>query len=230
LKNGALGMLNTDWGDTAGYRHYLPVSYLGFVCGAAYSWSLRANADANLPALLDTHVFYDESGVMGQLAIDLGNAYQYTGILSRDGSILYSLYARPLAELRAGMPQGRLRHPDSAGVLADDRRLTEHLQQTIDFIEGAISRLGSARMTIDNAGLVTREFAAMARMAVNGAKHGLRQLDPTAGSRESFVAEHQALKAEYPGLWLARSRIGGMQDSLDRIETQHKRFMDAVFG
>jgi hexosaminidase len=36
LKHGASGYLNTDWGD-AGHWQMLPVSYLGFAMGAAYS-------------------------------------------------------------------------------------------------------------------------------------------------------------------------------------------------
>ena len=35
LKHGAVGYLNTDWGDR-GHWQVLPVSYLGFAAGAAY--------------------------------------------------------------------------------------------------------------------------------------------------------------------------------------------------
>ena len=35
LQNGAIGYLNTNWGDTWGWRRCLPVSYLGFAFGAA---------------------------------------------------------------------------------------------------------------------------------------------------------------------------------------------------
>ena len=30
LKSGAIGFLNTNWGDTLGWRRWYPVSYLGF--------------------------------------------------------------------------------------------------------------------------------------------------------------------------------------------------------
>ena len=35
VANGAIGYLNTDWGDI-GHLQYLPISYLGFAAGAAY--------------------------------------------------------------------------------------------------------------------------------------------------------------------------------------------------
>ena len=42
LAHGAIGYLNTDWGDH-GHLQYLPISYLGLVAGAAYSWCIASN-------------------------------------------------------------------------------------------------------------------------------------------------------------------------------------------
>ena len=42
LRNGACGYLNTDWGDH-GHWQVLPVSYLGYAAGAAYSWAVDSN-------------------------------------------------------------------------------------------------------------------------------------------------------------------------------------------
>ena len=75
LKYGAIGYLNTDWGDW-GHLQYLPVSYLGFAYGAALSWCYESNRDLPLPRALDLHVFRDRAGVMGQLVHYLGNVYQ----------------------------------------------------------------------------------------------------------------------------------------------------------
>ena len=68
-------MINTDWGD-GGHWQYLPVSWLGYACGAAYGWGLKANRKLDFPRALDLHVFRDRAGVMGKLAWNLGNAYQ----------------------------------------------------------------------------------------------------------------------------------------------------------
>jgi len=48
LKHGAIGYLNTDWGDN-GHWQPLPVSYLGFAVGAAYSWNLESNRHMDVP-------------------------------------------------------------------------------------------------------------------------------------------------------------------------------------
>ena len=78
LKFGACGYLNTDWGDN-GHWQVLPISFLGFAAGAAYSWCLSANRDLDLAPALSWYAFDDRSGSMGRLAYDLGNAYQAAG-------------------------------------------------------------------------------------------------------------------------------------------------------
>ncbi len=73
-KHGAIGYLITDWGDN-GHWQPLSVSYLGLAYGAGLAWAVDANADMDIPATLDQHVFEDRAGAMGQLAYDLGNVY-----------------------------------------------------------------------------------------------------------------------------------------------------------
>src|SRR5207247_7784411 len=74
LTKGAIGYLNTDWGDL-GHLQYLPFSYLGFAAGAAYSWCLQSNHGLSLDPLLSLHVFRDDANVMGRIAMGLGNVY-----------------------------------------------------------------------------------------------------------------------------------------------------------
>jgi hexosaminidase len=78
LKNGAVGYLNTDWGDY-GHLQYLPISYPGFAAGAAMSWCLEANRNLSLQS------------AFGQLAIDLGNVYKSVGKLIANRSALFSI-------------------------------------------------------------------------------------------------------------------------------------------
>ena len=72
--NGAIGYLNTDWGD-GGHWQQMPISYLGYAYGAALSWAVEANRDLDLPLALSRFAYGDQANVMGQLAYDLGNAY-----------------------------------------------------------------------------------------------------------------------------------------------------------
>ncbi|MGE5598351.1 MAG: family 20 glycosylhydrolase, partial [Bacteroidota bacterium] len=94
LAHGAIGYLNTDWGDN-GHWQPLPVSYLGYAYGAAVSWCLPANREIDLPRALDRHVFLDRGGIMGQAAFDLGEAYRVSGMLLPNSSILHGLLLDP---------------------------------------------------------------------------------------------------------------------------------------
>jgi hypothetical protein len=69
--NGAKGLLMTDWGDM-GHWQYLPVSYAGYTVGAALSWNSRSENEIPLAGFLNTYLFRDEKGIMGDLVLDLG--------------------------------------------------------------------------------------------------------------------------------------------------------------
>ena len=210
LANGAIGYLNTNWGDTWGWRRWFPVSYLGFAGGAAMSWACEANRDLDLPLALDSFVFGDGAGLMGRLVYDLGNAYQEPAVSCRTrAALLYSLHLYPLENLRERA--SLLFHAgESHATLFDDDRLRAKLHASVDYITKAISPIGKSRMARDDADLIQREFRHMALMARHGARRGLLQLGDPAVTRASMRDELAAIEAEFPLLWLARSRPGGM--------------------
>ncbi len=87
LKHKAIGYLITDWGDN-GHLQYLPVSYIPFAAGAAFSWCLQSNnnfdiASINLP------------GFPALAAFDLGNVYQACGKPNANGSTLFRVPVPP---------------------------------------------------------------------------------------------------------------------------------------
>ena len=211
LQNGAAGYLNTNWGDTWGWRRWFPLSYLGFACGTAMSWACAANRDLNVPRVLDTYVFQDSHAILGQLVYDLGNAYQVPGVLQNAASLLYSLHIYPLTNLRERA--ALLFHDgESRRTLYDDDQLRANLNTSVEYIADAISRIRQSRMTRLDGDLITREFTHMAHMAQHGARRGLLQLSDPAVTPRSMREELAVLEAEFPVLWLARSRPGGMVD------------------
>ena len=85
LKHGAIGYLNTDWGDH-GHLQYLPFSYPGFAAGAAYSWCLESNRDNDLAAALDL-----DCSVPGRMTVELGNVYKAVGKMWSNSSALFRI-------------------------------------------------------------------------------------------------------------------------------------------
>ena len=216
LQNGAIGYLNTNWGDTWGWRRWLPLSYLGFAYGAAVSWAYAANQDLNLPLALDTFVFQDSAAVMGQLVYDLGNAYQETGVIQNAASLLYSLHIYSLANLRE-RAELLFHAGESRQILVNDDLLRANLRRSAEYISDLTSSLGKARMDRRDADLVKREFAHMAQMAQHGARRGLLQTADPSVTRQSMRDELDAIENEYPLLWLARNRPGGLVPSQQHL-------------
>jgi hypothetical protein len=199
--HGAAGLLNTDWGDN-GHWQPLSVSSLGFAAGAALSWCLGANEHSDFQAELDAHVFRDGAKVMGAAVSEMGNAYRTAGKLTVNTSPLFSILA---AAPGASLPEGVTKT-----TLADTRRV----------IEDAASKLNAARMERNDGSLVRDELANTARMLLFSCDRGTAILD---GKLDAFIASSRAreelrvMLGEYRRLWMSRSRVGGLSDSIRRF-------------
>lgn len=184
--HGATGYLITDWGDNG---HFQPpsISFGPLLFGGAVSWSLSGNRDLDLPAMLDRYVFDDTSQRLGGALEVLGRAWRGTGQRAFNGS-----------PLQAALVPEQHHHvvgdPDPARV----RRLVDQLDEAIVAVES--SEPGCA-----DGEVVRRELANAARLARHGALRLLDQASP-----EDLVGTVD----EYAECWLARSRPGGLKDSV----------------
>ncbi|HEX6606764.1 MAG TPA: glycoside hydrolase, partial [Chloroflexia bacterium] len=201
--HGALGYLNTDWGDL-GHWQVLPISYLGFAVGAAYSWALDANRDMDIAAVVSTHAFGDPTGNMGRVAYDLGNVYQAPGVLIHNASLLFWTLQLPLGRTR--VPEGQ--QADYAGTRAA--------------IDAAMAPLSAARMQRPDAALIVEEFENTARLMRHACRRGQWLVDcehgDTAATRHALDADLRDIIREYERIWLRRNRPGGLADSVARLQ------------
>jgi hexosaminidase len=201
LKHGAVGYLNTDWGDH-GHWQVLPVSYLGFAAGAAYAWCLEANQGLYLSSAISTHAFTDPAGIMGQVAYDLGNSYRAVGFEPPNSSALFWALAYPL-DPDPSIP------PDA-------------FQRALDAIEAATAGLDSHQMKIPDAPLVQRELENTARLMRHACRKGLltHEGDPdkVREIKANLARDLRGIIQVYQRIWLERNRPGGLKDSLARLE------------
>ncbi len=210
LKHGAIGYLNTDWGDF-GHWQPLPTSYLGFAYGAALSWALEANRELDIAAVLSRYVFRDESGIMGQLVFDLGNIYQKPGVLVPNGSILARVLLTSPKELDNALKW--LSKWSGSNVELHP----ESFEQTITAINEIMSRLPDVRMARPDAELIRREFRWVADMLRHASRRAIWMTTGT-GKTEMLAAEAGRLIAEYQEIWHSRNRPGGFKDSVALME------------
>jgi len=214
LKHGAIGYLNTDWGDN-GHHQPLPVSYLGYAYGAGVSWCAASNREADLTRALSLHVFHDRSGRAGRLAYDLGNIYRNFEQRFFNCTPYGFAVVNPLARV-----QERLRNtPVTRREIAQALKEVGRLEREVDRLD----------LDVADGNLIRREFAFVLRLI----RHGINRLayaSPEAGkargtpSASDMRADMRALIAEHKRVWLARNRPGGLSDSAAVLERAMKDY------
>ncbi len=204
LAHGAVGYLNTDWGDQ-GHLQQHPISDPGFVYGAAVSWCFASNADLDLGAALSTHCYDDPSGNMADAVLALGRTYlDITPQFPNMATIVLHLY----------FPQLTVGRGLTRGITLDQLDgLAEHLADA-----RALAR--TARSARADTEQLTRELewsADIVTLTTDDARARLEG-DGTIGSideetRKRLAARLADLTEEHRALWLQRNRPGGLEDS-----------------
>ena len=200
-KHGAIGYLITDWGDY-GHMQYLPISYLGFAAGAAYSWCLKTNANLPMAQALDTHAFLDDTGVMGLLVMDLGNVYRQLPLISNASGLFRILCKHKNKQDMADVTGA---HLDAASAAID---------AAMKPLAGAAMKpLAGASMRRPDAALVIDEMRNTAAVLRHACARGRWLLDPASVDPLTLGADILFIVGEHDRLWLARNRIGGLAES-----------------
>jgi hypothetical protein len=209
IKNGAIGFLNTDWGDF-GHLQPWPISLPGLAAGASLSWCLETNRDLPLPEILDAQVFLDSSKKIGRVITDLGNVYRAIGKLIPNRSAIFSLL----------VPSSWPRDP-MKGITK------KRLQNTLGAIDQAIAPLNRARLDRPDAALMQYEILLAAAMLRHACRKGLWKLTGRPKSAE-LARELKQIIAAHKKCWLARNRPGGLDDSVARLADNFREYLPTV--
>ena len=196
---GAGGYLITDWGDN-GHHQPPSVSWGPLVYGGAVSWCHDTNHDMDVAAVLDAHVFGDSAGILGATLDRLGVMWRQCGQLAFNGSPIF----------RGLVPRSTM----SFGEI-DARRC----QDTADALDECIAAVGMSSPSCADASVVRDELVAASRLAMHGVwrmvRHTNGDTTPDDDAMHADLAE--AIELQHAA-WLARSRPGGLPDSLERLE------------
>ncbi len=203
-KHGAVGFLNTDWGDH-GHLQYLPVSHAGFAAGAAFSWCAASNVNLNLADALAAWAFESPDGhetgaALARVALDLGNVYQSVGKLIKNGSALF----RILIPIKGRDPLDGI----TISSLEEAERAINTAMAPIDTITG---------LSADQ-GLIVDEFRNAAALLSHACRRGRWKLLPDSIKPGELAEELREIVTEHRRVWLARNRVGGLDDSARRLQ------------
>jgi hypothetical protein len=238
LRVGALGMLNTDWGD-GGHYNMLGASWYPYAYGAAEAWGpQRLETDAFERRFAALTFGHEADAALAAIRL-LSEACTLPTVLRRNGSRTIDLFfGDPLAEdAGASLPgDEELARMDAAerdALLMRRAGCTRIPDETMERMH-ALAREASALLAPlvgadEEAARTLAEFRLAAREIAHAARKGqLARRLPRAGDQETRDAlgqeldalkrELHALRAEHERLWLARSKPGGIWLSLDRFD------------
>lgn len=205
-KFGAIGLLNTDWGDE-GHMQSISSSYAGLTYGAAVSWGVCENEKMDLAKALDRYVFGDQSGTFGQFVLDIGNYYLHEG---RSINNITST----MVILNAGA-----KNHGAIGELEDANFL-----ETDAYIQSLSGMPDKALLTCSDAEKVLSEYRFYMRLV----RHGLKLGRYHAAAKAQNVPQQKAFLCElsreisciikdFEQIWSGRSKIGGMEATCGRL-------------
>ena len=203
-KFGAIGFLNTDWGD-GGNPQPLAVSWPLYAAGAALAWNSKGLNEPALLSALNRDVFEDPTGRTSVAGFKLGFAHQKLGVRGLNETPLGSVIAAPKPEDRELFCRNGLKwHPkiQKRNILA-----------AIKAIESQRTKLKLAKPDSGSGRLLVAELDLAARMAVQSCRFMLWQQAVAAGNKahakrlaQTGVRELRKLEMDFNSYWPQRNK------------------------
>lgn len=210
LQNGAMGYLNTDWGDNGHWQQF-PISYPGFAAGAAFSWCLESNQDFNLESILNKIVFVDSASKIGQVLVEIGEEYQRWGLrLPNSSPLFWLLQERPEALQRF------------------DFEDTSPIQESFYRLTACLGDLNQTHIQRQDSLMIQDELRLTIKLMIHACQRALliynaeEKPDP-----DDLLYEIRGLIADFQAAWHKRNRIGGLMDSLSRFNVLLDEYQQA---
>ncbi|HEY1490336.1 MAG TPA: family 20 glycosylhydrolase [Verrucomicrobiae bacterium] len=203
-KFGAVGFLNTDWGD-GGHPQPLAVSWPMFAAGAALAWNATHLDEKTLPDVLSRDVFEDATGKIATTGFKLGFAHQKFGVKATNETPFGAVIAAP----RPGDRELFCRN----GLKWFARIPAKKILAALTEIQKQRTILSRARPDSESGQILAAELDLAARMAEQSCKFMLWQQSVAAGKQskaknlaQSSVRELQRLEKDFIAFWPLRNK------------------------
>ena len=204
LKHGAVGFLNTDWGD-GGHPQPLAGSLIPYAIGAGLSWCAKTFRQSAIAPMLDRDVFCDEDKQLASAAWCLGLAHRL---------LRYRAFnCTPIGAALAAPPpsQGEIWCKDGLKFYA--RIARKNLEAALEEIENQRTVLKRSYPETPSGLLFQRELDLAARMAAESCRYMLWQQRIAAGQirkadqmARGSIKELTALRKDFDGYWPLRNK------------------------
>ena len=202
-KHGAVGYLNTDWGD-GGHPQPLAVSYLPFLLGAAVSWCHASYDESLLVPVANRDIFQDPTGNTAKAAFALGFAHRKFKYVAPNITPFGAVIAAPPPRHRELFCRDGLKY--YARIPA------KNVRAALEDVEAQLSVLRRGRPS-PASNILALELNLAARMAAQSCKIMLWQQSLAAGRERTVrpvakrgIAELRQIQAEYAAYWPTRNQ------------------------
>ncbi|HZL12952.1 MAG TPA: family 20 glycosylhydrolase, partial [Verrucomicrobiae bacterium] len=203
-KFGALGFLNTDWGD-GGHPQPLAVSWPMFLAGASLAWNSKNFDERKLIPVLSRDVFEDPTGKVAEAGFKLGLAHQKLGVNAPNETPLGTVIAAPKPEMRELFCRN--------GLQWFSKIPAKKIRTALKEIEAQRKVLARAKSKSDSGKILAWELDPVARMAAQSCKFMLWQQAVAAGKTSEAkklarqnILELQKLKKDFMAYWPLRNK------------------------
>ena len=217
IEHGAMGMLNTDWGDHGHYQQPSG-SFYPYVFGAETGWTGAKTSPADFDVKVGPLLFGDWSGRVVNAVHGLARMIEHPAFLKPNRSeVAYALFDDPLA--------GKLVETPPA-VVAELRAAAEEAAAAFASLDDEQMRTELSFVAYQVAFVADKLATSYALRAAirNGANSLLPFADQLARQREQLAA----MRAEFERLWLANSKRSEIQKNLDYYDGALARYDQAI--
>jgi len=203
-KHGAIGYLNTDWGD-GGHPQPLAVSYAPYLLGASVSWCAASFDEKLLVPVLSRDVFHDPTQRIAKAALALGFAHGKFRYREPNVTPFGAVIAAPPPETRELFCRSGLKYY---------ARIPEkNVRAALAEVEKQRAVLRNAKPSAPSADLLRTELDLAARMAAQSCKIMLWQQALATGKAavarrlaKAGVDELRELDREFNAYWPLRNK------------------------
>ncbi len=203
-KNGAVGYLNTDWGD-GGHPQPLAVSYLPYLFGAAVSWCAGSFKRSALIPVLSRDIFSDPTQRTARAAYGLGFAHRKLKYDATNVTPLGAVIAAPPPHLRELVCRDGLKYYA--------RIPSRNIRAALEEVEHQRLLLYKGRPETRAAEMLALELDMAARMAAQSCQIMLWQQAMASGNRVKAtkmanrgIRELRGLEKDFSAYWPLRNK------------------------
>jgi hypothetical protein len=222
FKNGASGLLLTDWGD-GGTCQQFACTLMPYAFGAACAWSAEGDAPESVKRYLNRCVFQAEKNDVGGLLADLGNYYS---MADKDDFNATKIFKMLYVQQTDCMNLGENFEPLS-GCRDFEMLSRREYENTLAYLEQCKNRLLPLAFGCGDSELLKRELRWSAEYLIHGCKLGIlktadRRLKET--DIRSMADDIERLIGEYCSIWESRNKRGGQSLSTMRMRALHRKY------